>query len=385
MQPTLDDFRSHIPEETLARFGSLVQLFPKRTWDRTALSQFGMAVVGAAAAVVCLVVSLQVVVSNKPEEQLPFQQAMWGLAAVAGILALYGICTGISRALVGISGVGKWWLLLERGLVILSSGKVQQAIPLDELKVKTGSQIASQWKLLDAAERALPLPPFGEVPLVDAVIAQQNEFRSRAAATTPAVPAPPHVLAWMEGKWFFEDRTYRLYPDGKQVLLIFAGQFEPEQFGIDSTTVLPVVIGIAARAAKAIRERLAGKRIEKQIDKRAAYLDALSLDQLRAEARRNDASRILTPEMTNKIRFGPATATNWSNDALVERATARLFFIHQQNAWALHFFHTWDLEIFRELDLDYFWTWQLTFFTPQDRDFAREVFCQAFGDTGVQP
>lgn len=73
----LDEFRQFIHDSDLRQYGALLRVFPKWTFDRSALSQFGIAVVGVAIAARCLVVSFTVVISDKPEEQLPFQQAMW--------------------------------------------------------------------------------------------------------------------------------------------------------------------------------------------------------------------------------------------------------------------------------------------------------------------
>ena len=292
-------------------------------------------------------------VSDKPDEQLPFQQAMWGVAAVAGIFALYGLCTGISRAMVGVSGVGQWWLLCERGLVILSSGKVQHAIPLAELRVKSATQIGSQSKLLDASDRSLPLPLAGEEALVTATVELQRAARRHDKGEVPS--RVPYALAWAEAKWFGEDRVFRLYPDGNSVLILYAGQFLPEKMGIDSFSVLPIAVGLVAGVALAYNNRLVGK----DFDKRAAYLDAMSIEELRSEAHTNDASRILTPAKTTEVYLGPAATSIWSNDQLQARVTGRLTFKHERK------------------------TWELAFFTPEERDFALEVFCQAFGDERV--
>jgi hypothetical protein len=353
MPSLLEDFRPLVPAEVLDKFGPLVELFPKRTFDRSALSQFGLAVVAAAAAAGCVAVSFLVVISDQPDEQLPFQQAMWGLAAALGTLALYGLGTGLSRAIFGIESVGQWWLLLERGLVIVNSGKLKVACPLEELRIKTATQIGSQFRLLDADDRSLPLPLGAEEKLIAAVFELKRQARDRE---TPAGPARvPYALAWAEAKWFGEDRVFRLYPDGKTVLVLYAGQFLPEQVGIDSSSVLPVAVGLVAGVALSYNNRLVGK----DFAKRAAYLDALSIEELRAEGRTNDASQILTPAATTEIHLGPAATRFWSNDLLKEKVTGRLTFKHQRK------------------------TWELAFFTPQERDFSLEVFRQAFGDQRV--
>jgi hypothetical protein len=84
MAVALEDFRHLISDDVARRFDPLVQSWPKWAWDRSGWSQLAMAAVSAVMAAVCLVVSIRVIVSDKPDEQLAFQQAMWGFAGVAG-------------------------------------------------------------------------------------------------------------------------------------------------------------------------------------------------------------------------------------------------------------------------------------------------------------
>lgn len=121
-------------------FGEIIRIFPKSDFSRSPASQLGVGVVGALIAIGFLVISRAVVVSNVPEEQLPFQQAMWGIAAVGGILSLYGFGTGVSRLMNGLTRVGRWWLLCERGVVIFNQGVVERSCALESLRVLSGTK-----------------------------------------------------------------------------------------------------------------------------------------------------------------------------------------------------------------------------------------------------
>ena len=192
MTVKIEDFRHLVSEDMLNSFGPLVQSFPKWTFERSPWSQLGMAAVGAAMAVVCLVVSFQVVVSNMPEEQLPFQQAMWGFAGVAGILMLYGLGTGLWRAIFGISSVGQWWLLLERGLIIVKNGKAD-SYPLNHLRIKSAVGIGNKPQLLDANDRSLALPLNAEEALIMQIVELQRRARQRRPKRANAAPLRPDL------------------------------------------------------------------------------------------------------------------------------------------------------------------------------------------------
>src|SRR5688500_6281150 len=169
----LEEFRQYVSDEELACLGQLVAKYPKSSFDRSVFSQFGIAVVGAGIFFTCLAVSFLVVVSDKPEEQLPFMQAMWGFAGVGGVLFLFGLGTGLWRIIFGVAGVGRWWLLGERGIVIVNKGAVEHAGPLTEVHVKTPSSITSKPKLVDQTGRSLPLPLNAEEALTRAIQEQQ--------------------------------------------------------------------------------------------------------------------------------------------------------------------------------------------------------------------
>jgi hypothetical protein len=166
----------------------------------------------------------------------------------------------------------------------------------------------------------------------------------------------------MEAKWFGEDRVYRLYLDGKSVLLVYAGQFQPKQIGLkgyvpDAVRIVSSLTptGLVVNAAVAYGEWIVGK----EFDKRAVWLDAMSLEELRVEAHNNDASRILTASTTSDIHLGPPVTSFWSNDYLQSRVTGRLTFKHLRK------------------------TWELAFFTPDERNFALRIFREALGKERV--
>lgn len=360
MSAKLDDFRHIIPEETRSQFGGLVESWPKWTWDRSAWAQMGVAAVAAAMAVVLLAISFTVVVSNKADEQLPFQQAMWGLAGAFGVLMLYGLGTSLWRVVFGIASVGQWWLLLERGLVIVKNGKLQTAAPLDEIRIKTASSLTGMPQLVDGDGRSLPLPLRAEEQLVTAVQSRQRQLlRAEGEAATTKVP---FALAWSEAKLFGEDRVFRIYRDGPSALVIYAGQFLPQKMGQEgfipnavkiATSFTPT--GLVVNLAAAYGDWVVGKNF----DKRAAWLDPMTLEELRVEAHNNGDSRILTASTTSDIHFGFPETKFWSNDFLQSKVTGVLTFQHQGKKW------------------------ELAFFTPEEREFAKEVLVGAFGAEAV--
>lgn len=360
MAAKLDDFRHAIPDETRSQFGALVELWPKWTWDRTAWAQVGVAAVAAAMAVVLLVISFTVVVSKNADEQLPFQQAMWGLAGAFGILMLYGLGTSLWRIIFGIASVGPWWLLLERGVVIVKNGKLQSATPLDEVRIKTASSLTGMPQLLDGEGRALSLPLRAEEAFVTAVQAQQRKLL-RTEAATPGEKIP-FALAWAEARLFGEDRCFRIYRDGPSVLVLYAGQFLPQKMGQEgffpnavriATSFTPT--GLVVNMGMAYTDWVVGKNF----DKRAAWLDAMTLEELRVEAHNNSDSRILTASTTSDIRFGHPEAKFWSNEFLQSKVTGTLTFQHKGTHWIL------------------------SFFTPEEREFAKEALVGAFGADAV--
>lgn len=333
----IEDFRPFVPDDELARLGSLIEQFPKSKWDRGALSQLGMAVVGAGLCAVFLAVSFTVDVSDKPEEQLPFQQAMWGFAVVGAIIGLYGLFTGLWRWIVGVAHVGRWWLLFERGLVIVNNGKLQHCNALSELRVQTPTSLTAKPRLVDEAGRSLPLPVGIEENLIQAVQFQQRKRRGIVNLPRERVP---YALAWAEGKLFGEDRVFRLYADGQSVLLIYAGQFVAEKLGAKMGMILPVgTIGVAAIAAQAYGNWIASR----DYDKRAAYLDAMTIEELREEAANNRASAVLTLAATSAIHLGPAVTRFWSSDYLQSQVKGRLAFQHHRKTWELAFFTVEEL------------------------------------------
>lgn len=351
MQPKLEDFRHLVPEETLNRLGPLKESWPKWNWDRSPWSQMGIAAVSLAVAVALLVVSFQVVVSDKPDEQLPFQQAMWGLAGSFGVLMLYGLGTALWRAIFGIASVGQWWLLLERGLIIVSSGKLQTAAPLDELRIKSSTSLTGQPQLLDGDGRSLSLPLRTEEKFILAVQEQQRQTRRQETTAAPA--KIPFAQAWAEAKFLGllgEDSVFRIYRDGQSLLLIYAGQFLPEKMGLNKG-FMPGAAGLVGGLATAYGDWIVGKDFEK----RAAWLDAMTIEELRVEAHNNDASRILTASTTTDINIGFPETKFWSNDYLMFKVTGCLSFKHKGKKV------------------------QVAFFTEEERNFTVKALREIFG------
>ena len=357
MSAKIEDFRHIIPEDALQRFGPLVEAWPKWTLERSPWSQMGIAAVSAAVAVVLLVVSFQVVVSDKPDEQLPFQQAMWGLAGAFGVLMLYGLGTALWRSVFGVASVGQWWLLMERGLVVVKNGKLQSAAPLDEVRIKTKTAVAqTAAQLLDGGGRSLALPLRAEEEFITAV--QQQQRKSLRQESPAATPTPPFVLAWSEAKLFGEDRVFRIYRDGQSLLVIYAGQFLPQKMGVkgflpDAVRLASMLTpaGLLVNAGVAYGDWVVGK----DFDKRAAWLDAMSLEELRVEANNNDASRIITVSTTTDINFGFPDTKFWSNEYLHSKVTGCLTFKHKGKKW------------------------ELAFFTVEERDFTCKALREIFG------
>jgi hypothetical protein len=349
----IEEFRQFISDDDLGKLGPFVEQFPKSKWDRGALSQFGMAVCGAGICATCLAVSFLVVVSDKPEEQLPFQQAMWGFAAVGAIIGLYGFFTGISRAIFGVAHVGRWWLLFERGLVIANDGKVQHLGLLSQLHIQSPTSVTGTPRLVDDTGRSLPLPLHLEEKLTRTVQDQQRKLRAGGAPQPQPQERVPYALAWAEAKLFGEDRVFRLYADGQSVLVIYAGQFLPEKMGARLASG-PMIgaVGLVAAAGQAYTSWI----VSRDFDKRASYLDAMSIEALREEAAHNKASAVLIAATTQKIHLGPAVTRFWSNDYLQSQVKGRLTFVCNGKKW------------------------ELAFFTPEERDYALGALLAAFPD-----
>jgi hypothetical protein len=346
--PMIDEFRQYISDIELEKMGPLVQRFPKSTFNSSAISQLGIGVVGAGMAAGFLAASFTVVVSQVREEQLPFQQAMWGLAAAFGILSLYGWLTGAWRLWMGLAHVGRWWLIGERGLVILNHGKVEHSVPLTELRVKSATSNAGLPQLV-AGGKSLPLPQKEEETVTRAIAEQQRKVRSGG---THATSVTPYALAWSEAKLFGQDRIFRIYPDGERVLVIYAGDFLAEKMGIKSPGMaLLGPVGLVAGAGQAYTSWLAGRGF----DKRAAFLDAMSVEELREEARNNAASTILTPADTANVHIGPVIDRFWGNTYLQEHVVGLLTFEQPKKKW------------------------ELAFFSREERNFAIEALLGAFG------
>lgn len=359
MPPTLEEFSPLLRDEAdVASYGSLISVTPKSDFGRTALSQFLFGIVGALIAVIFLIVSFKVVVSNIPSEQLPFQQAMWGIAAVGGILMLYGFGSGVMRSSHGLASVGRWWLLFERGLVILNSGKIEWSGPLDALVSKSKATIGSQMKLADDSGRTLPLPLQREDSMIHMILEQARKAKqARGRDSAPA--SIPYVLGWAEAKWFGDDRVFRIYPDGDQILVIFAGQFVPEKLGVEGSPGIHRVPGAIGALSSAL-SKYTSWQLGKEFDARSKYLDAMSVEELRSETRNNSASGRMTPDNTNDIFIGPPEDTIWSIDYLMDQIAARLKFRLQGKKW------------------------ELTFFSPEEADFITESLVRIFGEQAVK-
>jgi hypothetical protein len=346
----IEDFRRFVADDDLQRCGPVVEQFPEWSFDRSPISQFGIAAVCSVLAVVFFAISFTIVVSEAPEEQLPFQQAMWGLAAAAAFFGLYGLTSGVWRAMFGMADVGQWWLLGERGLIIVNNGRVQRADLLTNLRVKTPASMAALPQLVDVAGQSLPLPLRMEERLTSAIQTQQKRLR-RNSNPGPHVRLP-YALAWWGAKLFGDDRVFRLYPAGDSVLVIYAGEFIAEKLGADEgRQILLGAIGLAGPAPHAYGHWLGGR----EFGKRAEYLDGMSLDELREEATYNASSAVLTPENTTGIQLGPAATRFWGDDFLQPQVKARLAFRVNRRKW------------------------ELAFFTEQEQDFAAQALSAAFG------
>jgi hypothetical protein len=245
--------------------------------------------------------------------------------------------------------------LFERGLVILNGGKVQHCNLLSELRVQTPTSLTALPRLVDSTGRALPLPVGMEEKLTRGVQEQQRKLRSAGGVQEPRERVP-YALAWSEAKLWGEDRVFRMYADGPSVLVIYAGQFVAEKLGAKMGMILPIgTIGVAAIATKMYGDWIASR----DYDKRAAWLDAMTLEELREEAANNKASAVLTPQNTSNLHFGPALTRFWSNDYLQSQVVARLTFVNNRKQW------------------------ELAFFTAGEADYAHAALTAAFGPQAV--
>lgn len=355
MIPTLEEFAPLLREnDAVQGHGNLLQVYPKADFGRTAISQFLLGLVGGVIAVVCLVVSFQVVVSNVPAEQRPFQQAMWGFAAVGGILMFYGIGSGVWRQTNGLAQVGRWWLLFERRFVILNHGEVEWAGPLEAIDTRSSGSIGSSMKLTDETGRTLAMPLKNGDEMILAILNQLQEA-GRGDGKKPSEP-DPYALGWAEAKWFGDDQVFRIYPDGPSILLVFAGQLVPEKIGTERIhNRIPGVVGVAGTAMIKYRDWVLGE----EFDTRARYLDALSMEQLRKETRHNSASGEFTAENATEVSIGTSTDTLWGLDLLKGEPTTQ-----------------WKFRLNRK-------KWELNFLSPEEASLVQEAVIQILGPDAV--
>jgi hypothetical protein len=144
------------------------------------------------------------------------------------------------------------------------------------------------------------------------------------------------------GKSTRQAQTFRFYPDRDELLVLHAGPFDWSAVGI---------LSARARAGEKPRDSGPGRGretdhdelVRKGLARRAAVLDRMTIDELRAEADSDQLSCRLTPESTTLVRIDPPSAS--VDDRRAREATlARLKFTHARAG-------KWNLILVTKLDL----------------------------------
>lgn len=358
--------------DQINRFGPVRDYFPRSffaTFERSAINKVGVGFVGLGIVGLGLWLSFNVVVSEKPEEQFPFQSAMWGFAAVGGILAAYGFFDAIRRSMLGIANLGRWWIVLDRGFVILNNGAVEKELPLADLRVIGNDTLKEPLQLMTADGKAISTDARYQRDIALGVQKQQRAAKASAVQTTAASSAAatpkvhkrahdnPFVYAWHSAWMWDDDRIYRIYHDGKDVLVVSAGPFSRAKLGVNFK-------GLPFHDPKEPDQPVPGWFGDGEFEKRYRYLNGLSIEELRHEAALNKNCAVLNVGNTKGIVIEPPLWGNmarWLSSPEIEKSIAgRVRFFHKG------------------------WLWRLMIFRQQEMEFVIECLREAFGDDAVK-
>ena len=171
-------------------------------------------------------------------------------------------------------------------------------------------------------------------------------FADQPAAVAAPAPEPADADESATPRYFtvahdskLIPKLYRIYPDGDQLLMLYAGPFNwnlvdqvlassPAGGTVAPTAGSPRVVvggpGLGGFAATAMVNWVDGKKLAG----RAAELDGMSVEQLREEAGRK-GNLLLTAGSLSEVLVGEPEESMWLNKAVQDRVTANLKFKHQ--------------------------------------------------------
>jgi len=129
-------------------------------------------------------------------------------------------------------------------------------------------------------------------------------------------------------------KAYRLYPYGDELLVLHAGPFRWSLAGV-----------LASRSGlgKASARTAADESAREALARRAAALDRLTLDELRAEADAHPESCRVTADNTSMARIGPPAARGPADRKKEPAIAGRVTFRHASTG-------TWDLVLLTKAD-----------------------------------
>jgi hypothetical protein len=146
---------------------------------------------------------------------------------------------------------------------------------------------------------------------------------------------------------FHKPRSFRVYPDGDELHFVHAGTFNwhavDAAIGRDAIRAMAIRntamygaagAGLGLLAAGVVAITAAVDR--KAIAKRAAVLDPMTLDQIRAEVESNKDCFRVTADNTTEARFQPPSESFWANKQVEGNVVGRLRFTHDSTGkWTL--------------------------------------------------
>jgi hypothetical protein len=179
-----------------------------------------------------------------------------------------------------------------------------------------------------------PAPAAADTKLDDEPEVVGDAELEEAAEAEPADESSPEyfVAAYPPGTSLRQPKTFRLYPYRDELLVLHAGPFAWRQ--VDLLADRP---GVPDAERKKIREEGAlgsgmvtdaDEFVRKGLAKRAAVLDRMTLDELRAEADSDKLSFRVTPETTNRARIEPPVRHEDDDRRAYTFTVGRLRFTH---------------------------------------------------------
>jgi hypothetical protein len=179
-----------------------------------------------------------------------------------------------------------------------------------------------------------PAPAAADTKLDDEPEVVGDAEPEETAETEPADESSPEyfIAAYPPGTSLRQPKTFRLYPYRDELLVLHAGPFDWRQ-----VELLADRPGVPDAERKKIREQGAlgsgmvtdaDEFVRRGLAKRAAVLDRMTLDELRAEADSDKLSFRVTPETTGRARIEPPVRHEDDDRRAYTFTVGRLKFTH---------------------------------------------------------